>query len=588
MRRVFRFAFLTGLLLALAGVVRADAQIRTQVVVDGLASPVAFVPDPTSPSRFFIVQQGGLIRLWDGTSLTTFLDLTGAIRNPRGSEEGLLGMAFAPSAVTSGTFFVNFTSPDGDIVVSRFRRVPADAPTADPGTRFDLIWPGNTAYIPHPSNTNHNGGHLAFGPDGMLYIGTGDGGGSNDQPNNAQNSGSLLGKMLRIDVNVPDADPEGYDVPPDNPFMDANPIVALGEIWDFGLRNPWRYSFDTVGAGATGALIIADVGQGAREEVNYEPFNRGGRNYGWRILEGTRVNTDVPPTDPAFTPLTGPLFDYPRTIGGSITGGYVYRGTGLPAAYRGRYFVADYVSQIVGSIGFSVNGTTGEAAFVNAIDHTAELGSPGRVTSFGRDLQGELYLVTSNGRVLKLVAAEQPEAPVGLSALVSGRTVALEWTAPPAGVVPTGYRLEAGSTPGGANLATFATGVTPELTVAGVADGVYYVRVRAERNGIVGPPSNEVQVTVDACGIVAAPTSFSFTRTGQRVTMTWNTVANAAGYLVLAGNGPGQSNLASLPTSGAPLIVDGVPSGTYYVRVHALNGCGIAGAASNEITVVVP
>jgi glucose/arabinose dehydrogenase len=475
----------------------AYAQLRTQLVVQGLSGPVAFIPDPTSTSRFFIVEQGGLIRLLENGALTTFLDL----RPPvilSGGEQGLLGMAFAPDAATSGRFFVNFTSPQGNIVVARFTRSPANAPTADPSSRFDLVWPGGTAYIPHPVHANHNGGHLAFGPDGYLYIGTGDGGGGNDQEENAQDPQSLLGKMLRIDTNVPDSDPRGYRVPPDNPFLDGVPIAALGEIWAFGLRNPWRYSFDDVGAGATGALVIGDVGQGAREEVDYEPAGRGGRNYGWPNREGT---IPTPGSGgfpaPAFTPLTNPLFDYTRDIGRAITGGYVYRGTALPAAYRGRYFVSDSSSSVFGSIGFAVDPATGDATFLNAADHTAELGGNlGGVASFGRDHFGELYLLTFAGRVLKIVSADAPAAPTALSFTQSGRSVALAWAPPASGPAPTGYRLEAGSVSGAANLAVYPTGAATTLAVGGVADGTYFVRVRAERNGLVGPPSNEVQVVV--------------------------------------------------------------------------------------------
>ncbi len=229
--------------------------------------------------------------------------------------------------------------------------------------------------------------------------------------------------MLRIDVTVADTHPTGYAIPPGNPFVDGQPIAALHEIWSFGLRNPWRYSFDDVGVGATGALLIGDVGQSAREEVDYEPSGAGGRNYGWSMREGTIATPGVSASKlPAYLPFTNPLFDYPRTIGRAITGGYVYRGTQLPAAYRGRYFVGDSSTSIVGSIGVRLEPSTGEATFVEAVDHTAELGgSLGGVVSFGRDLAGELYLVTFSGRVLKIVAAGQPAPPTAFSAAVAGR-----------------------------------------------------------------------------------------------------------------------------------------------------------------------
>ena len=294
-------------------------------------------------------------------------------------------MAFAPDAATSGRFFVNFTSPDGDIVVARFTRTPANAP---PPIR-DALRPDlarRPPHIPHPDRDNHNGGHLAFGPDGYLYVGTGDGGGGNDPDHNAQDpsrcSARCSASMSASRMGIPPA-----EIPPDNPFLDGQPIPARGEIWAFGLRNPWRYSFDDVGAGATGALVIGDVGQGQREEVNYEPAGAGGRNYGWRLREGAIPTPGVPSTPPAASlPLTNPLFDYPRTIGRAVTGGFVYRGTQLPAAYRGRYFVADSMTSVVGSIGIGVNPGTREGTFVNAVDHTAELGgSLGGIVSFGRD-----------------------------------------------------------------------------------------------------------------------------------------------------------------------------------------------------------
>ena len=586
MRRLLVLGLWSGLCLAfVAG--PAAAQLRTQEVVQGLSAPVAFIPDPTSATRFFIVQQGGLIRMLENGVLTTFLDL----RPPTiryGGEEGLLGMAFAPDAAATGRFFVNFTSPNGDIVLARFRRSPANAPTADPSSRFDLVWPGNTPFIPHPGATNHNGGHLAFGPDGYLYVGTGDGGGGNDPGNNAQNPQSLLGKMLRIDVNVADSHPTGYVVPSGNPFVDGQPVAALREIWSFGLRNPWRYSFDDIGAGATGALVIGDVGQGAREEVDYEPFGAAGRNYGWSMREGTIATPGVSASKlPAYLPLTDPLFDYPRTIGRAITGGYVYRGTQLPAAYRGRYFVGDSSSSIVGSIGININPATGEGTFADAVDHTTELGgSLGGVVSFGRDLAGELYLVTFAGRILKIVSADQPGPPTSFSATVAGRTVTLNWQAPSTGAAPTGYRLEAGSSSGGSDLAVFQTGTVPGLTVTDVPDGIYFVRARSVRNGTASAPSNEARLTVGCAAAPPAPAGLQHTVSGTLVRLDWVVSAGATGYVVEAGTSTGLADIAVLPAGANPSLTATAPPGTYFVRVRAANGCG-ASAASNEAIVTV-
>jgi glucose/arabinose dehydrogenase len=574
------------LAIALAAV-PASAQLRTQVVAQGLSSPVAFIPDPTSATRFFIVEQGGLIRVLDNGVLlqTPFLDLRPPAITFSG-EQGLLGMAFAPDAVTSGRFFVNFTSPNGDIVVARFRRSTPNAASADASSRFDLVWPGNQRFISHPEHTNHNGGHLVFGPDGYLYVGTGDGGSGNDPDNNAQDPLSLLGKMLRIDVNVPDGHATGYRIPPDNPFL-AFPQSVLGEIWAFGLRNPWRYTFDDIGPGATGALVIGDVGQGQREEVDYEPADRGGRNYGWSVREGTIATPGNSMRVPAYLPLTNPLFDYPRTIGRAVTGGYVYRGSQLPAVYQGRYFVSDAVTSIVASVGLRVDASTREASVVDAVDHTAELGGRlGGVVSFGRDRDGEIYLVTFAGRILKIVGPNTPAAPAGLTATVGGRTVQLQWT-PPAGAAVTGYRLEAGSAPGASNLAVFNSGPTPALGVSDVPDGTYYVRVRGVIGSVAGPPSNEVQVVVAGCPVPTMPAGPTRAGAGSTVVLNWPAAAGATGYRVEAGSGPGLANLASIDVSAALSLTTPAPDGVYFVRVRALNGCGL-GPPSTELVVTVP
>ena len=246
------------------------AQIRGDVVVSGLRTPVAAVADPTDRSVFFVVEQGGLIRVVrDGALLVEpFLDLRNDIST--GGERGLLGLALSPDYAQSRRAYVNFTNRNGDTVVARFVRDANNRLIATRASRFDLQWPDGRRIIEQPF-ANHNGGHLAFGPEGYLYIGLGDGGSSGDPMNFAQNPDVLLGKMLRIDVNVPDDDARGYRVPADNPFVDGSPIRALGEIWAFGLRNPWRYSFDDWTRGGTAALVIGDVGQNAREEINFEP-----------------------------------------------------------------------------------------------------------------------------------------------------------------------------------------------------------------------------------------------------------------------------------------------------------------------------
>ena len=393
-------ALLAGLLLnASPGI--ATAQLRTSVVATGLVNPVAFVVDPMDASTFLVVEQRGTIRgIRNGVvSSTMFLDIRGQLS--AGGERGLLGIAFPPDAVQSRRFYINFTNPDGHTVVARYTR---DAQgRVETNSRFDLVWPAGRAFIEQPF-ANHNGGHLAFGPDGYLYIGLGDGGSGGDPLNHAQNPNSLLGKMLRIDVGVDDADRRGYRVPGDNPFVDREPIAALTEIWAFGLRNPWRYSFDDWTRGGTGALVIADVGQSAREEVNWEPRGAGGRNYGWRIREGRNpFDTRLPA---AYQPLTDPIHEYPRSDGQSITGGLVYRGSALDGMFNGRYFFADYVAGRVYSIGVALDERQ-EATAVDLLVVTAMLGGTaelGLISSFGVDAVGEMYIVSySRGRILKIV-----------------------------------------------------------------------------------------------------------------------------------------------------------------------------------------
>jgi glucose/arabinose dehydrogenase len=418
-RRVTRARPAIVLTLLAVSAMAADlhAQLRSRVQVSGFTSPVAFVQDPADRTMQFVVQQNGRIRAVRGATVLTpdFLDVSSAIVS--GGEQGLLGLAFPRDAASSGRFFVDFTNRSGDTVVARFRRSSAAA-SADPASRFDLRWggAGGQAFIAQPF-ANHNGGHLAFGPDGYLYIGLGDGGSGDDPQHRAQNPQELLGKMLRVDVSVPDAHPVGYQVPADNPFVRGVPVAARPEIWNFGLRNPWRYSFDDAARGGTGALVIGDVGQGRFEEVDYEPPNRGGRNYGWRNREGAHDNVTSRP--PAFVPLTEPIHEYDHSAGQSITGGFVYRGSALPETYRGRYFFADFIQGRVWSIALTIDAATGEARSADLREHTAELGGAaqlGNVSAFGVDADGELYIVNyAAGRILKVIGpAAAPSTPTGL------------------------------------------------------------------------------------------------------------------------------------------------------------------------------
>lgn len=400
-----RMTFLVAAMIA-ATAIDTAAQVRATVHASGFSQPIAFVQDPTDPTVQFVVEQAGRIRvIRNGTVLgTDFLNIVPSVRSV--GEQGLLGLAFPPDAGGSGRFFVNFTNTDGHTVVARFRRT-SDPVVADASSRFDLRWNGASQppFIAQPF-ANHNGGHLAFGPDGYLYVGLGDGGSGHDPNHYAQNPAILLGKMLRVDVNVPDSHSIGYVVPSDNPFVGSG---ARPEIWSFGWRNPWRYTFDDTTRGGTGAMLAGDVGQGSWEEVNYEPRGRGGRNYGWRNREGAHDN--VTSLAPAFTPLTDPVHEYDHSVGSSITGGYVYRGIALGPTFRGRYFFADFIRSRVWSLALNVGGN-GEATASDVREHTAELGGVtdlSNVASFGVDSEGELYIVSyGRGVILKLVSTLTP------------------------------------------------------------------------------------------------------------------------------------------------------------------------------------
>ncbi|HEX5216138.1 MAG TPA: PQQ-dependent sugar dehydrogenase [Vicinamibacterales bacterium] len=372
------------LLSTLLGSPASAQQIRSTLFAAGFTDLIGFIQDPTDPAVQFVIEQTGHIKVLVNGQVQPddFLDLSGTVVND--GERGLLGFTFAPDYASSGRVFVMFVNADSNSVVARFTRSEDNALRANPDSRFDLIWPGGTPYIPQPF-TNHKGGNLAFGPDGYLYFGTGDGGAGFDPYNLAQDPQSLLGKMLRLDVAVPDDHPTGYEIPPTNPF--AGSEIVLNEIWALGLRNPWRWSFDDPARGGTGALIIADVGQDAWEEINYEWAGQGGRNYGWRVREGAHdLITDPPP----FSDLTDPIYEYEHPIGFCITGGYVYRGTALGAAFFGRYFFADFITGMLWS------GRIDDASqtMSDIEEHQTTAGGGGQgVVSFGLDANGELYTV---------------------------------------------------------------------------------------------------------------------------------------------------------------------------------------------------
>ncbi|MHB1327727.1 MAG: PQQ-dependent sugar dehydrogenase [Gemmatimonadales bacterium] len=333
---------------------------------------------PPGDSRLFVVQKGGTIRVVkNGATLATpFLNLAGRIST--GGEQGLLGMAFHPSYASNGLFVVNYTDTGGDTRISLFR-VGSDPNVADPNSEQVIL------EVDQPF-TNHNGGMLAFGPqDGRLYIGLGDGGSGGDPQNHAQRRNSLLGKMLRLGVSTSGQ----VSVPSDNPFVGES--GTRPEIWSLGLRNPWRFSFDR----QTGDLYIADVGQDAWEEINVTSGSGSrGANYGWKIMEGTNC---YQASSCNQTGLTLPVVEYPRADGCSVTGGFIYRGTGIPDL-AGTYFYGDYCGGWVRSFRWSGSSATERQDW-------ADLAPGGSLVSFGEDAAGELYVISQNGRVARIVSA---------------------------------------------------------------------------------------------------------------------------------------------------------------------------------------
>jgi len=354
----------------------SDTLRLVPVVTSGLSSPLYLAAPTGDTARLFVVEQGGQIRIVQHGQLlpTAFLDIH--TRLVSGGEQGLLSVAFHPSYATNGFFYVNYTDLNGDTRVERYTVSAADSNLADTATH-KLILSVRQPY------TNHNGGLVMFGPDGMLYIGMGDGGSGGDPENRAQNPDSLLGKLLRIDVDGGDP----YAIPTGNPFRNGG---GAPEIWAVGLRNPWRFAFDR----SAGLLYIGDVGQGAWEEVDVEPASQGGLNYGWRIMEGAHCYS---PTNCSSAGLVLPALEYDHSNGCSIIGGFVYRGTQAPTLV-GQYFYSDYCSGWLRSFSYANGAVAAQTGW--SLNVTL-----GNVLSLGEDSAGELYVLTAGGSIYRIAPA---------------------------------------------------------------------------------------------------------------------------------------------------------------------------------------
>jgi glucose/arabinose dehydrogenase len=352
--------------------------IAYNTIITGLNSPVDIVNAGDGTNRIFVVEQGGVIKVYNSSyaSPGTFLTVTGI---SSGGEQGLLSLAFHPDYENNGFFWVYYTNAAGDLELSRYKVSAVNANQADAASKQVVMT------IPHPGQSNHNGGKLNFGTDGYLYFATGDGGGAGDQPNNAQNGNSLLGKMLRINVSIGTSAPF-YTVPNDNPFVsNAN---VLDEIWALGLRNPFRWSFDR----SNGAMWIGDVGQGQKEEINHRTAAQSaGANYGWRCYEGTLTYNTSGCLDAGN--YVFPVYEYNNLQGSntpaSVVGGFVYRGT-THASMQGYYFATDVYS---GNL-HKINASTFAAS--------VQTGLPTLVAGFGETEAGELLAVSLNGTAYSL------------------------------------------------------------------------------------------------------------------------------------------------------------------------------------------
>ncbi|WP_442498030.1 PQQ-dependent sugar dehydrogenase [Methylobacter sp. sgz302048] len=389
-----------ALLGALLTPLPAPGSVMLAQVASGIGSTTDIQNARDGSGRLFFVQQTGQIMVWKNDVETEFLNISSLVL--AGGEQGLLGLAFHPDYRNNGFFYVNYTRrPDGATVVARYSRSANDPDAAEPRSAAVLL----TIAQPY---ANHNGGAVRFGPDGYLYIGMGDGGSGNDPQNHAQNLTSLLGKILRIDVNTT-AGSLPYGIPPDNPLVRSPQPGVRAEIWAYGLRNPWRFSFDR----GTGDLFIGDVGQSSREEIDFvRAGTAGGMNFGWRVMEGTQCTNlpgDPPCNDPRFT-FTRPIVDYDHGQGCSVTGGYLYRGRAVPELisassseegqlFKGVYVFGDLCSGTIWRISATAAGGVSKSVLFD---------SGLSITTFGEDENGEIYVADATASKIYRLASTAP------------------------------------------------------------------------------------------------------------------------------------------------------------------------------------
>lgn len=353
--------------------------VTWETVISGVRRPLYLTSAGDGSDRLFLVEQGGIIYVYDNDEQHTFLNVSDLV-SPEANgfmytERGLLGLAFHPNYAENGMFFINYTDREGHTKLVRYSVSDDDPNAANPDSAEIIL------EVEQPFS-NHNGGHLDFGPDGYLYMSLGDGGSANDPLENGLNPQTLLGTIIRLDVD----EAPGYAIPDDNPFVGTD--TGAPEVWSYGLRNAWRFSFDR----ATGDMYIGDVGQNVWEEVNYEPAGVGGRNYGWNAMEGFHVFDSSQSAPNAVLPIA----EYSHDMGCSVTGGYVYRGEAIPEL-QGVYFYGDYCTGVIWV-------AWRDAA--EAWQSSVFLDTQWQISSFGEDEAGELYAVDYSGAVKKFLPAD--------------------------------------------------------------------------------------------------------------------------------------------------------------------------------------
>jgi glucose/arabinose dehydrogenase len=499
--------------------------VRFLEFASGFDQPIFITNAGDGSGRLFIIERAGLIRIYKNGALlsTPFLDIQSIVKST-GGEQGLLALAFHPNYESNGQFYTVHTNSSDSLVLSRFTRSAANPDLADANSRISLLTIG------HPTNQNHNGGTLAFGPDGYLYWSTGDGGGGGDPSNNAQNLNSLLGKILRLDIDAGSP----YAIPSSNPYFN-NPSPSIRkEIWSYGLRNPWRFSFDR----QTGDIFIGDVGQGAREEVNFQPANdSGGKNYGWRVMEGSLCYNPSSGCDQSGKVL--PIAEYDHSMGCSISGGYIYRGTAYPQM-DGYYFYGDFCSGIVNTLhNETPNGWSSQ--LVSDTSYS--------ISTFGEDEQGELYFADYGTGIIYQISYIPPPAKATLASPfgdintnynptytwneVSDATWYYLWVNGPSGNVIKQWYTSAQADCDGSTCS-----VTPSTTLSG---GAHTWWIQTWNLGGYGPWSDGMNFETYLIPAPGSATPISPTGdigTNYSPSFNWNEVSGASWYYLWISNSP--------------------------------------------------